>query len=89
MGKSPTSFRKARTRTLIQLGGLVEKAGLLETMGLIPGADLQKDPLMKPIALSFLGALLEAKQTLQTKESSLDIWRLKAQVYLNENALKQ
>ena len=67
----------------------MEKAGLFETMGLIPGADLQKDPLMKPLALSFLGALLDAKQNLLTKESSLDLWKLKAQVYLNEIARKE
>ena len=36
-------FRKARTRTLIQLGGLVEKSGLLEPLNITPGDDLQKD----------------------------------------------
>ncbi len=36
-------FRKARTRTLIQLGGLVEKSGLLEPLNIMLGDDLQKD----------------------------------------------
>ena len=36
-------FRKARTRTLIQLGGLVEKSGLLEPLNITLGDDLQKD----------------------------------------------
>ncbi|MBX9805238.1 MAG: conjugal transfer protein TraD [Alphaproteobacteria bacterium] len=36
-------FRKARTRTLIQLGGLVDKSGLLEPLNITLGDDLQKD----------------------------------------------
>jgi hypothetical protein len=36
-------FRKARTRTLIQLGGLVDKSGLLESLNITLGDDLQKD----------------------------------------------
>ena len=36
--------RRARTRTLIQLGGLVEKSGLMDVLGLEMGQDLQKDP---------------------------------------------
>lgn len=83
-GLAANGFRKARTRTLIQLGGLIEKAGLFEAIGLIPGSDLQKDPLMQPIALSLLGALLEIKQDLQTDQVSLEMWKLKAQEFLNK-----
>lgn len=51
-------LRRARTRSIIQLGGLIEKAGLLETFGITLGTDLQKDPLMKnPIAALFKGLL--------------------------------
>lgn len=78
-------FRKARTRTLIQLGGLVEKAGLFETLGLIPGADLQKDDAMQPIALGLLGALLELKSSVKNDEASMTLWKLKAQEFLDKS----
>ncbi|AIK96280.1 conjugal transfer protein TraD [Candidatus Odyssella acanthamoebae] len=83
-GLAAHGFRKARTRTLIQLGGLIEKAGLFEVIGLIPGSDLQKDPLMQPLALSLLGAFLEIKQELQSDQISLEMWKLKAQEFLNK-----
>jgi hypothetical protein len=50
---SPTA-RKARTRTLIQVATLCEKAGVLKSFGIILGKDLQKDPEMqKPAAALF------------------------------------
>ncbi len=86
-GLKTNGFRKARTRTLIQLGGLIERAGLFEAIGLIPGSDLQKDPLMQPLALSLLGAFLELRQDLQMGQSSLEMWKLKAQDFLNKTQL--
>jgi hypothetical protein len=51
-------LRRARTRSIIQLGGLIEKAGLLETFEITLGADLQQDPEMKmPIAALIKGLL--------------------------------
>lgn len=41
MRKQQLSSRKQRTRTLIQLGGLVQKSGLLELLEITPGDDLQ------------------------------------------------
>ncbi len=83
-GSAGHGFRQARTRTLIQLGGLIEKSGLFEVLGLIPGSDLQKDPQMQPIALGLLGAFLELKNDLQKGQVSIDLWKLKAQEFLNE-----
>ena len=40
---SSRSKRKTRTRTLIQLGGLVHKVGLTEKFGIELGEDLQID----------------------------------------------
>jgi hypothetical protein len=40
------TLRKKRTRTLIQLGGLVQKSGLLEPLQLKIGDDLQGDELV-------------------------------------------
>lgn len=42
-GETVMQFRKARTRTLIQLGGLIEKSGLLQPLNINLGDDLQKD----------------------------------------------
>lgn len=39
-----TDERRSRTRTLIQLGGLVEKSGLMDALKIELGQDLQKDP---------------------------------------------
>lgn len=41
--KQTYNLEKARTRTLIQLGGLVEKFGLLEPLNITLCDDLQKD----------------------------------------------
>jgi len=83
-GFARNGFRKARTRTLIQLGGLVEKSGLFEEIGLIPGSDIQKDSEMQPLALSLLGALIEIKQDLESNRVSLEMWKLKAQEFLSK-----
>jgi len=63
------NFRKARTRTLIQLGGLIEKAGLLEALQLTPGNDLQKDPECFESVSVLMGALGEAYKSLDSTES--------------------
>lgn len=50
---SPTA-KKARTRTLIEVGCLCEKAGVLKSFGIILGKNLQKDPEMQePVANLF------------------------------------
>jgi hypothetical protein len=52
-------LRRARTRFLIQLGGLIEKAGLIETFPIKIGTDLQKDIEMKePVGSLFKGLLV-------------------------------
>lgn len=54
--KSGDSARKRRARYLIQLGGLVVKAGLAEELGL-KEADLQRDDLQKEQVAQLAGAL--------------------------------
>ena len=67
-------LRRARTRSLIALGGLVKKSGLLETFHIEVGVDLQKDPEMKePIASLFKG-LLVLKEMVESGEVSLRLW---------------
>ena len=54
-----TPYRKARTRTLIQLGGLIEKSGLLESFDISIGDNLQTDLEKKDQVFALLGGLLE------------------------------
>ncbi len=65
--------RKARTRSLIQIGSLAAKSGLLETFGIILGEDLQKSPQMKePAAALFKGFLVLEKMA--RSEDVLSLW---------------
>ena len=61
--------RKARTRTLIQLGGLMEKAGLLTCVDLTLGEDLQKDLHTRDSVATLFGALLAIKQELYSPDA--------------------
>ena len=49
--------RKTRTRTLIQLGGLLVKSGLVDHLGIKLGADLQNNPEQKTKAYDLLNVL--------------------------------
>ncbi|MBY0293109.1 MAG: conjugal transfer protein TraD [Alphaproteobacteria bacterium] len=66
--------RRTRTRFLIQLGGLVEKSGLLETFGITLGENLQKSPDMKePVAALFKGFLV-LNEMANSEDVNLQIW---------------
>jgi hypothetical protein len=65
----PVRLRKARTRTLIQAAGLLEKAGLFECVGLEMGDDLQKDPETFEGAATLMGAFLSLYDTFHSQES--------------------
>ncbi len=75
-------FRRARTRSLIQIGGLVEKAGLLDDFGLMLGADFQKDEEMKHPVSALMGALLELKAILKQEQYPLSLLSEKGMKYL-------
>lgn len=86
---SPLSVRKARTRTLIQLGGLVEKAGLVDTLALTIGADLQKDGEMeKPVAI-LLGALVFLERELHAGAHPLEMLYELGKKHLGSQGQKQ
>jgi len=65
--------RKARTRTLLQLGGLIVKSGIVEKLGIEVGADLQKNENQKKKAYTLLGMLVTQlsvpKETEKMKEA--------------------
>lgn len=64
--------RRARTRTLIQLGGLVEKSGLMEVLEIEMGQDLQKDPnLFSKVAI--LGAIFNENMKILSSASDQEI----------------
>ncbi len=60
----PANERRARTRTLIQLGGLIEKAGILDRLAIPLGSDLQQDPDLKNAVMILMGTLVDVRQNL-------------------------
>lgn len=56
--------RKARTRSLIQLGGLVSVSGLDEYCGIELGKDLQTDETLRESVELFLGLLINISEQL-------------------------
>ena len=73
-GISSQELRRKRTRSLIQLGGLVEKTGLLETFSLPLGADFQKDPELKNSIAALFKGFLVLNEMAQSKEVHLPLW---------------
>ena len=69
------SLRKARTVTLIQLGGLVSKAGLLDSIGLHLGDNLQKDEQNFDAVATLMGAFCDLSQPLQKDDAQKLLWR--------------
>ncbi|OJX06505.1 MAG: hypothetical protein BGO76_08480 [Caedibacter sp. 38-128] len=83
--------RKARTRTLIMLGGLIEKAGLLNEFSIDLGTDLQKDVECKDQVHALFGALLELRSLLkETDEYPHSYLTLKGRVgFAKDSSLKK
>jgi hypothetical protein len=80
-------MRKARTRTLIQLGGLMEKAGLLECVELEAGQDLQKDPETFEGVATLMGSLLSLKEMFEGEDASVHtmLWAVRGKQALAKN----
>ncbi|OJW51799.1 MAG: hypothetical protein BGO67_07090 [Alphaproteobacteria bacterium 41-28] len=75
--------RKARTRSLIAVGGLASKAGLLDTFGIILGEDLQKSPQMKESAAALYKGFLILEEMARS-EDVLSLWARQGLEELNE-----
>ena len=71
MGKAE---RKARTRTLIQVGALVKMVGLFESCGITEGMDLQIDMEYRDKAATLLGMLIDTYENLPSNPSS-QLWQ--------------
>lgn len=59
-----SSERKKRTRTLIQLGGLVDLSGIMDTCNITHGENLQEDAYVDGKAAILLGMLMAANESL-------------------------
>lgn len=64
---------------MIQLGGLIEKAQILSHLNIEIGDDLQQNPDCFDGASTFLGALLEMRETLNSDTASQQklLWQTK------------
>jgi hypothetical protein len=69
------STRKARTRTLIQLGGLLDKAGMAEKFNIILGEDLQSNVVQMDKAAVIFGFLMEAINTIDDTVQTRVKWK--------------
>ncbi|MEN8237049.1 MAG: conjugal transfer protein TraD [Pseudomonadota bacterium] len=80
------SFRKARTKTLIQLGGLLAKSGFIDLFSIKLGQDLQKDDEVFEDVAALMGALVEMKSTcdLNTLPQQKMLWAEKGKRSLAE-----
>ena len=78
------SLRKSRTLTLIQIGGLVNKAGLLDPLGLHLGDNLQKNEQIFDEVATIMGAFCDLSQPLQKDDAQKLLWRERGKKALAE-----
>jgi len=77
-------IRRARTRTLIQLGGLVSKAQILEPLNIKVGDDLQQDGEKFDAVATLMGAFLDLSHPLHHDETQKTLWRERGKKALAE-----
>ena len=74
---SSSAQRRARTRSLIQLGGLLELAGTLDVFGISLGVDLQKDVSVKDNIAALFKGLMELNEMVNSSDAvDLNLWAL-------------
>jgi hypothetical protein len=74
---SSSAQRRARTRSLIQLGGLMELAGTLDVFGIPLGVDLQKEISVKNNIAALFKGLMELNEMARSSDVvDLDLWAL-------------
>lgn len=81
-----STARKLRTRTLIQLSGLIEKAGILDPLGLSLGDDLQKAVDAKETMITLFGALIDMRETVLADPDQKHLCLLQGKQAFLENA---
>lgn len=83
-GLTTMNQRKAQTRLKIQIGGLAQKAGLLEPLGIHPADDLQKDEQKFDAVATLMGAFLYLSDPLYHDETQKMLWRERGKKALAE-----
>ena len=79
------NLRRSRVHQFIQLGGLLQKAGLLETFEIPLGADLQKDlELKRPVAALF-NALLELNELARSEDFHMQLYAERGLIELRKS----
>lgn len=73
LSKKPT-FRQSRTRTLIQLGGLLDRAGILKEFNIFLGNDLQ-DMEHLDNAATLLGFVKDKFEETSINQADKAAWR--------------
>lgn len=76
------NLRKARTLTIIQLGGLIAKANLLEPLNIAMGDNLQKEESHFDSVATLMGALAEIYPILQNDTTQKILWKEKGKKIL-------
>lgn len=74
MKQQHSADRKSRTRTLIMMGGLLQKSGLMDAFNITLGDDLQ-DYENRSKALQLLGFLTTCFDENNFDEDNLEKWR--------------
>ncbi len=75
---SSASQRRARTRSLIQLGGMLELAGTLDVFEIPLGVDLQKDISVKNNIAALFKGLVELNKMATSPDVDINLWALQA-----------
>lgn len=80
--------RRARTRTLIQAGGLLNLSGLFEICGIETGEDLQLDVNGMNKAATLAGILLETLQNIPPSPNPIQLeeWRRSGESFLKQTS---
>lgn len=83
-GNRAIDYRRARTRGLINVGGLLNKAGLVELFGIDLGIDPQTDSETFEGISALYGALLEFKASIDPENFNQQkmLWSQKGKAYL-------
>ena len=82
-------LRKERTRTLIQLGGLLDKVGMTDLFNIELGQDLQLDPTIFDNVAALMGALAELKSScdFSTLPQQKILWAEKGKQFLAKDRI--
>lgn len=87
MNMTNSSLRKKRTRTLIQLGGLIEISGILPKLNIALGDDLQRDEEAFEASATLMGALNEIVESFdpQSFEQQKLLWNRRGKKLLQKH----